>query len=104
MDYVPGEPLDVTTATEVIQGIAKFGSIEYSKHCQYERMPDRAFSFQDLQAILSEGKVYEPPKPNEKTGNLNYRVIGEIIDGDAATVIVEIVDHRSLCVITVFGG
>jgi hypothetical protein len=57
MGYVgSGEPLDdLAAATEIIRGIADFGSIEYADHCQYKSMPHRGFSFQDLQAILSKG-------------------------------------------------
>jgi hypothetical protein len=42
MDYVGDKPLDVAAATEMIRGIAKFGAVIHSDHCQYESMPDRS--------------------------------------------------------------
>jgi hypothetical protein len=104
MDYVDDKPLDVATATEMIRGIAKFGTVVHSDHCEYESMPGRDFSAQDLQMILEEGEVYEPPKRDEKTGDFKYKMVGETIEGDRTTVIVVITDHRSLSVVTVFGG
>lgn len=67
-------------------------------------MPERNFSAQDVQIVLEEGKVYESPERDEKTGDLKYKMVGETLDGDSATVIVTITSHRSLSIITVFGG
>lgn len=103
MDYVECELTDVAAATKIIRGIAKMGSIKAWHHCSQKRMPYRGFVFQDLQAVLSEGEVHEPPKPNDKTGKLRYKVVGQTTEGDIATVVVEIVNHRCLEVITVFG-
>ncbi|HYA40877.1 MAG TPA: DUF4258 domain-containing protein [Syntrophobacteraceae bacterium] len=104
MDYVRDRPLDVAVATEMIRGIAKFGAVIQSDHCEFESMPDRSFSAQDLQFILEEGEVREPPKRDEKTGDYKYKMAGETIDGDPATAVVVITSHRSLCVVTVLGG
>ena len=104
MDYVGDKPLGVATATEMIRGIAKFGTVIHSDHCEYESMPDRHFSAQDLQIVLEEGEVYELPKRDEKTGDFKYKMVGETIEGNRTTVIVVIIDHRSLSVVTVFGG
>jgi hypothetical protein len=65
-------------------------------------MPESSFSFQDLVAILLNGEVHKPPWRDEKTGDIKYKVVGETIDGDAATIVVVITDHRSLSIITVF--
>jgi hypothetical protein len=67
-----------------------------------ESMPDSSFTFQDLEAVLLNGEVHEPPEPDQKTGDFKYRVVGESIDGDHVTVIVVLIDHRSFFVITVF--
>lgn len=107
MDYYDEhEPLDAATATRTIRGIAKMsgGGIGYSNHCRYESMPDRSFSFQDLMAILLNGEVREPPECDRKTGQFKYKMVGETIDGDPGTAVVVIINHRSLRVITVFGG
>jgi hypothetical protein len=107
MDYYDDQkPLDVATATEMIRGIAKMsgGGVEYSDHCRYKSMPDSNFLFQDLMAILLNGEVRENPERDRKTGQFKYKMVGETIDGDPATVVVVILSHRSLRVITVFGG
>ena len=104
MDYVRDAPLDIAIATKTIRGIAKFGTVIYSDHCKYERMPYKNFSAQDLQIILEEGQVDEPPERDEKTGDFKYRMVGKTVDGDLTTALVVIIDHRSLSVITVWGG
>jgi hypothetical protein len=102
MDYIGHEPLDPSAATEMIRGIARFGAIRHSWHCRQQSMPDSDFSYQDLVAILLNGEVHEPPEYDETTCQYRYKMKGETIDGDTATIILVIVDHRSLVVITVF--
>ena len=41
MDYCRDRSLGVAEATEMIRGIAKFGTVVQSDHCEYERMPER---------------------------------------------------------------
>jgi len=65
-------------------------------------MPKRDFSYQDLVAILLNGEVHEPPEYNTTTCQYRYTVRGETIDGDIATIILVIVDHRTLSVVTIF--
>lgn len=104
MAYRRDRPLGVAEATEMIRGIAKLGTVIQSDHCEYESMPERNLSAQDIQFILEEGEVREPPEPDTKTGDYKYKMVGETIDGDPATAVVVILSHRSLCVVTVMGG
>jgi hypothetical protein len=104
VDYVGDEPLDATIATEMIRGIAKYGSVKHSDHCRYESMPDRNFSGQDLQILLEEGTVYEAPVRDEKTGDFKYKMVGKTLEGEPVTAIVVLADHRSLSVVTIYGG
>jgi hypothetical protein len=104
MGYFRDKPLDVAAATKMIRGIAKFGTVIHSDHCEYERMPERNCSAQDLQIVLEEGEVYEPPKRDEKTGDFKYKMVGETVEGDRTTLVVVITDHRSLSIVTVLGG
>lgn len=104
MDYCRDRSLGVAEATEMIRGIAKFGTVVQSDHCEYERMPERNLPAQDVQFILEEGEVCEPPEPDAKTGDYKYKMVGETIDGDRATAVVVITSHRSICVVTVIGG
>lgn len=99
-------PLDAAAATRKIRDIAKFsgGGVQFSKHCLSESMPDSDFSFQDLMAILLNGEVRDEPELDKQTGDFKYKMVGETIDGDSATVVLVITSHRSLRVVTVFGG
>ncbi len=102
MDYVSDEPLDTATATEMIRGIARFGTVRPWWHCSQKSMPGRDFSYQDLVAILLNGEVHEPPEHNTTARQYRYKVRGETIDGGTATVILVIEDHRTLSVVTIF--
>ena len=102
MGYLSHEPLNPADATEMIRGVARFGTVQPSWHCSHQSMPDSNFSYQDLMAILLNGEVHEPPEYNTTTCQYRYRVKGETIDGDAAAVVLVIADHRTLSVVTIF--
>lgn len=86
----------------MIREIARFGVVQPSWHCSQESMPNSNFSYQDLVAILLNGEVHEPPEYNTTTCQYRYRVKGETIDGDTATIILVIADHRTISVVTIF--
>jgi hypothetical protein len=49
-------------------------------------------------------EVCEPPERDKKTGDFKYKMVGKTIEGDRTTVVVVLTSHRSLSVVTVFGG
>lgn len=101
-DYRPDKPLTPAEATRAIRGIARIGEIIESGHCRDESMPERSFEYQDLVAVLLNGEVKDPPKPDEKTGDHRYEVIGETIEGDSAIAVTIILSHRAIKIVTIY--
>jgi hypothetical protein len=71
VDHSIHEVLDPATVASLIRQIARLGTIRYSAHCLVESTLDRLFTFQDLEAVLLNGEVYDPPELDEKTGDFN---------------------------------
>ena len=57
--------LEPKEAQRKINGIAKLGYITPTNHLS-DRMEERGYDFQDLEQILSLGKVKDPPEYDEK--------------------------------------
>ncbi|MDZ7697070.1 MAG: DUF4258 domain-containing protein [Deltaproteobacteria bacterium] len=83
-----------------IKEIARLGFITPTRHLT-DRMAERGYDFQDLEQILSSGKVKKPPEYDEEYGQWKYRVEGETVDGEKATVVVAIVGHNEILGITI---
>jgi len=96
------EPLGPDKATKLIRDIVRYGTVELTRHCRKESMPERGISFQDLLAVLQNGEVKETPTFNIEYRQFRYRVEGTTIDGDNAIAVTVIINHRSIVVITVF--
>jgi len=92
--------LDPKEAQRKINEIAKLGYITPTGHLS-ERMEERGYDFQDLEQILSLGKVKDPPEYDEKNEQWKYKVQGNVIDGEKATVIVAILSHNEILGITI---
>jgi hypothetical protein len=92
--------LDPKEAESRINGIAKLGYITPTGHLS-ERMKERGYDFQDLEQVLSVGKVRELPEYDEKHNQWKYKVEGNVIDGEKATVIVTILSHNEILGITI---
>lgn len=93
--------LSAEQAEQQIKKIVKFGEIVYSDHCYSDRMIERNYDEQDVEFILSTGKVVQPPKYSKKFESWKCTVKGSFIDGEPATVVVAIMNHRTLQCITV---
>jgi len=89
-------------ATREIRGIAKLGSVIPSDHILHDH-PERNYDMQDVEQVLSKGKVREPPEYDRKYDNWKYKVEGHAIDGSVATVVVAILSHREILGITIMG-
>ena len=87
-------------AQRKINGIGKLGYIIPTSHLS-DRMEERGYDFQDLEQILSLGKVKDPPEYDEKYEHWKYKVQGNVIDGEKATVVVAILSHNEVLGITI---
>jgi hypothetical protein len=98
-DY-DSNPLSPGEAGPEINGIAKLGFITPSRHLT-DRMRERGYDSQDLDQILSFGKVKKPPEYDKEHGHWKYKVEGNTIDGEKATVVVAILSHNEILGITI---
>lgn len=92
--------LTLQEAQSKIREIAKLGSVIWTDH-YYDRTNYRNYSSQDIDFILQEGTVKEPPEYDEDHCNWKYKVEGKTIDGDRAIVITVILSYRELLAITI---
>ena len=92
--------LTAKEAEQRIRRISKLGSVLILPHCQ-EKMEERNYNSSDIDLVLSKGRVQEPPEYNEIFCQWRYKVEGNTIDGDKATVVVAIESHRELLCITI---
>lgn len=92
--------LEPKEAQRKINGIAKLGHIILTGHLS-DRMEERGYDSQDLEQILRLGKVKDPPEYDEKHKQWKYKVAGNVIDGEKATVIVTILSHNEILGITI---
>ncbi len=95
------EPLDPTDATQFIRDTIRFGEVDLTPHA-IKQMKARDFDLNDLLLVLSNGEVTEAPEYDEEHQNFKYRVTGPTLDEDLATAIVVLLDHRTVCIITIF--
>ena len=100
MDYSSTNQLLPEEATREIRGIAKVGSVIPSDHILYDH-PERNYDMQDVDQVLSNGEVREPPEYDKEYDNWVYKVEGNAVEGDKATVVVTIVSHREIFCITI---
>jgi hypothetical protein len=94
------DKLEPKNAERKINEIAKLGSISYTAHF-FDRMRERDYDFQDLDLVLSTGKVRKPPEWNSDHNNWKYKMEGNVVEGEKATVVVTILSHNELLCITV---
>lgn len=92
--------LTLQEAQSKIREIAKWGSVIWTDH-HYDRTNYRNYSSQDINFILQEGTVKEPPEYDEDHCNWKYKVEGKTIDGDIAIVITVILSYQELLAITI---
>jgi hypothetical protein len=101
--YDPSKPLSPQQAEALINEIGKFADsvIKTTEHTR-KGMRERGIVFAELMLILANGKVEAPPEYDEKRAQYRYRVEGPTLDDDLAVAITVILDHRSVCVVTIF--
>ncbi len=58
----------------------------------------------DVELVLTKGKVRKPPEYDQKHENWKYRVEGNAVEGDKATVVVTIQSDREIYCITIKPG
>lgn len=83
-----------------IREIAQYGFITPWPHCQ-KQMRKRGFDFQDIEYLLKNCKIVNPPEYDNDHDDWKYEAIGHVIDGDKATVITVIVSHNKVFCVTV---
>ena len=93
--------LTLKEAQSKIREIAKWGSVIWTDHFCYGSMNYRNYNSQDIDFILKEGTVKEPPEYDKDHCNWKYKVEGKTIDGDIAIVITVILSYRELLAITI---
>ena len=103
MKYATKRSLTPNKATELINKITSYAdsTIELTNHCR-ERLLEKNFVFQDLLLVLSNGNVKSPAEYDKKHQNYKYKVEGSTIDVDKAIAILNILDSRTLRVITIY--
>jgi len=92
--------LTAKQAEQKIREIYKLGSVIIHPHCQ-KRMKEKNYSSSDIDLLLSKGTVQEPPEYNDKFCQWRYKIKGNAVEGDKATVVVSIESHRELMCITI---
>lgn len=101
MRYDPAKELSKSDAAVLVREIVENGTLILTRHVR-ERMQERGYSIQDVQFILTHGRV-ESSGFDEITGNWKYRFHGDDLDGGTGTVIVAIALQHKAIVITVLG-
>lgn len=56
---------------------------------------------QDVEQVLSNGEVREPPEYDKEYDNWKYKVEGNAVEGDKATAVVTIKSHNEIFCITI---
>ena len=92
--------LTAKQAEQKIREIHKLGSVIIHPHCQ-KRMKEKNYSSSDIDLLLSKGTVQEPPEYNDKFCQWRYKIKGNAVEGDKATVVVSIESHHELVCITI---
>ena len=100
MDYNSTKKLLPEEATRKIHEIARLGYITPTFHFE-KRMEQRNYDTQDVDLILSTGKVRKPPEWDSDYDEWKYAVEGNAVEGDKATVIVTIVSPNEIKCITI---
>ena len=96
---------NITTASEaqeIIREIVKLGRINPTFHYNSRGQNLKNYSLQDVEYILENGIVTEPPVFDTTHQHLKCRVEGHSIDGDLTVVITAIVSYQELNIVTVF--
>jgi len=94
------DKLDPKEAERKINGIAKLGFITPTAHFS-EQMRKRGYDAQDMDQVLSFGKVRKLPEFDKKHDNWKYKVEGNVVGGEKATVVVTNLSHNEILCITV---
>ena len=97
---ITNKQLSTEEAESRIQRIVKFGSVIPAHHFD-EQSHLRNYTVADINYLLTNGKVTEPPEYDKEYGNWKCKVEGSLIDGEKATIIVAILSHRELLCITI---
>ena len=95
---------NILTAEEAerkIREILKDQNVAILPHCRL-RMEERSYNDIDIELVLSEGKVKEPPEYNTKYNNWICKVEGRVVEGDKANVVTAIVNNNTLLCITIY--
>jgi len=85
-------------AIDLVRHIFEHGKTIYSEHVM-ERMAERGFTSQDIEAIIENGKVVEQEFDAQRK-NWKYKVCGTTIDHEYGMVITAIVNHAEQIFIT----
>jgi len=100
MDYNSTNKLLPEEATREIREIARIGFTNPTFHCK-KRMKQKNYDIQDVDQILSTGKVRKPAEWDSDYDDWKYAVEGNAIERDKATVIVTIVSPNEILCITI---
>lgn len=86
-------------ALDLIRYILEYGRTIYSEHAM-ERMAERGFTPQDIEAIIETGKVIEQEFDSQRK-NWKYKVCGTTIEHEYGVVITAVTNHAEQIFITV---
>jgi len=101
MRFDPTTELSRKDVEFVVRDIVETGTLVISSHAK-ERMAQRRYTIQDVQFILSHGRV-QSSEFNVAANNWKYRFEGNDLDGDSGSVIMAIASQYNAVIITVLG-
>jgi hypothetical protein len=91
--------LEIQKIQKQIGRIAAIGSVAFSWHCRNKSMIERNVDSLDILKVLRSGLVSHEPDPET---DMKFRIVGEDVQSQELTVIIELIDEDSLAVITVW--
>ena len=101
MKFDPTKELSRKDVESLVRDIVETGTLIMSSHSK-ERMAQRGYTIQDVQFILSHGRV-QSSEFNAAANNWKYHFEGKDIDGDTGAVIIAIASQYNAIIITVLG-
>jgi len=101
MKFDPTKELSRKDVESLVRDIVESGTLVISGHAK-ERMVQRRYTIQDVQFILSHGRV-QSSEFNVAANNWKYRFEGNDLDGDSGSVIMAIASQYNAVIITVLG-
>ncbi len=90
--------IDIQQVQAQVRRIASLGSVAFTPHCK-RRMRERDVDSFDVLKVLKSGVVSHETDPDNE---MKFRIVGEDIQKEELTIIIDLCDEDSLSAITVW--